>query len=227
MYVTMVNRIITRKRLIITASILVLLALLAPIITSAYAGLGGYISEKNLREAGGTLSSLFLNNVNDGPIVLATIPTITTVQVDDQSNQAGGATATLTGNLADLNGMPLAECYFIWGYSAATMVNTTVTQTVVGTGNVTQVIVGWNPSNRIFYQFYGGTDAETSGAVMSFAIPDEGAILLRTILLVIIALVIVVNVLYNAVKGRWVLVLMYSVIGIIGFVIAQIFLDLF
>jgi len=160
---------LTRRLLMIMVILLVALVALSPNIMSAYAGLGDYISEKLLGGTGATSASLYLGDSAGGPVVLGSGPLITTLAVTDATLPATGTTATLRGNLASLNGLPLANVWFVWGYTPATMTNITPVVVVLAVGDQTSVITGYDPQ-EVFYQFQASTDGTSLGSVRSFAV---------------------------------------------------------
>jgi hypothetical protein len=190
----------------------------------AYAGLGGYISEKML--GNGTSSSLYLGNSANGPIVLGTGPTISTQGVTNSVYTSGGSTATLHGNLASLNGMPLANVWFRWGYTPATLTQTSTVSVVTTTGDKAITITGYDAGLTVYYQFRATTDSATPtiGATRSFVIDGGWGLsywLLRNILSLVIAAGILILVLRVGSTGNWVAALTLTIIGLIAIVMVQ------
>ena len=166
---------------------LIIYSLVSPVMISAYAGLGGYLSEQLLGT--GVSSSLYLGDTADGPIVLGTAPTVITGNATNIAYTEAGTSVTLHGNLTSLNSMERAEVWFIWGYDPTTLVNTTPAVEVTTTGEKTAVLTGYSNVSRVYYQFVAGTDAQATGATQSFTIGEGGmgSWLLDNILTLIIA----------------------------------------
>ena len=208
----------------LSAALLTALAivLLSPAIADAYAGLGGYISEKMI--AGAAIDSLYINRGTSGPLVVASAPRISTLPATAVSFATPPAVATLNGNIANLNGMPTASYFFQWGYSAASLSNSTPVANTVSTGNFSATITGFVPQT-IFYRFASGTDTYTYGAVSSFSITGSqagkaaGLSLLWNVFLFIVAAGIVITTLALGIRYGAVWLIISSIIGIIGFAI--------
>ncbi len=140
---------------------------IAPVVVSAYAGLGGYISEKML--SGAAIDSLYLNRTTAGPLVIASGPAISTGAATAIAWPATGTTATLHGTISSLNGMPTASYYFQWGYAPGALTNTTPT-TVGAVGDNTATILHFDPGAvNVYYRFVALTDSTSYGAVASFS----------------------------------------------------------
>lgn len=202
----------------VTLVVVALFVLLTPSVMLAYAGLGGYISEKLLGRSGGVDASLFLGDSADGPIVLGSEPIISTVSA---TSSASGETisATLSGNLSNLNGMPIADTWFVWGYTPA-MVNTTATSTETTTGIKTADISGLSQTTIVYYQFRASTDGAVAGDTMSFtsAIGSGRGFMQSGLLLVIAATVIIFAFMFNI---NILFALTGTVIGILAFYIVK------
>lgn len=196
--------------------LLIIWALISPVLVSAVAGFGDYISEKLL--GNGTNEALHLGNGSNELIVLGSGPVITTVGAT--STSAGGTiTMTMQGNLQSLNGMPRADVWFAWGYSAGTMTNTTATSTITSAGVQTAII---NPSvgKVVFYQFRSSTDGTSYGEVKSLVAGGGHGVgywLLNTLLPIVIASTILIGVLL--LTGNPLVALVAAVIGLAGFYI--------
>ncbi len=157
---------LTRRLFATLILMLMLWIVLNPAFVSAYAGLGGYISEK-LLGAAGNAGSLYLGSSTNGPVVLGSGPRITTTQLTSADIALGPGTATLRGDLASLNGMPQAGVYFTWGYNAS-LTNTTPTITVTTTGEKTAT-VSFDTKQELYYQFIAGSDGTSLGGVRSIS----------------------------------------------------------
>lgn len=211
---------LTRRMVIVLGLMALALMTISPSILSAYAGLGDYISEKLLGDGVVPDASLYLGDSAGGPAVIGSGPVVSTLSVTNASITAGVSTATLRGNLTNLNGMPRADVWWVWGYSLATMVNTTAVSTVTTTGEKTGVISGYNPDILVFYQFQSSTDGTSLGAVMSFQVGGgTGGGLLRAILPLIIAIGMFVFII--KMTGNPLAALMGAVIGLMAFIIVQ------
>lgn len=148
-------------------------SLLSPVLVSAYAGLGGYISEKML--GGATIDSLYLGNTAAGPTVVASGPDISTTPATAVAWPDGGVTtATLHGTISSLNGLPQTTYYFQWGYDPGALVNTTASVTTAVLGGVTATITGYDPGSIVYYRFVAGTDGTSYGTVISFSVAATG-----------------------------------------------------
>ena len=207
-----------RNQRLLFALILVsaICSLLFPALVNAYAGLGGYISEKML--GSGTSASLYLGSGTSGPVVLGRGPAVTTNPVSGAAISGGTTTATLNGNLDSLAGFPLAQVQFEWGYDPATLTNTTTLTNVAVTGAYSAVITGYNPSVEVYYRAVGYTDGVVRGSVTHFhATGGEGAgfWVMRHLLSLAIGIgVFVVVVVVLARGGNWVAMLIAALIGI-------------
>lgn len=196
-----------------------------PVYISAFAGFGGYISEKLL--GNGTDESLYLGDGINDLTVLGTGPVISTLGATSSSS-GGVVSMVVKGNLQNLNGMPRADVWFVWGYSAATMNNTTAINTVTTTG-VQTVTINPNAGTTVYYQFRSSTDSTVVGAVRSLTAVGGGHgvsyWLLQTLLPIIVAAVILVGVLILtrnplAAFGA-------GVIGLVGYYLVQAVVNIF
>ncbi len=202
------------------ASILVVVAvfllLTSPIVVDAFAGLGGYISEKMLGD--GTNETFYLGRTGNSLPVLGSIPIISTGAVTNTDFPASGiATATLHGNLTNLNGLPQAEIWFSWGYNAGVMPFTTPVVTTAVLGDKTATITGFNAAQRVYYRFYGSTDGTTYGTIESFVVSGgraAGFYLMWNIVTAVIAAAIFVIVLKMSTNPL--VALIGTIIGIIA-----------
>jgi len=210
-----------RKRsLVILSCIAVLLlgcVLTIPYTASAFAGLGGYISEQLLGD--GTGEMLYLGDGTNGAMVLGSAPIVST---GTASSSSAGNTVTMTmhGTLYTLNGMPEADVWFSWGYTPTAMVYTTPTVTVTSTGERTADIHP-NAGAAVYYQFHAGTDGTASGLVQNLPVVGGGHgvsyWMLNILLPVVLALVILVTALM--LTRSLILALLSSVIGLAGYYI--------
>jgi len=207
----------TEKMLSILVLLLLLWMALSPSLASAFAGFGGYISEKLLGD--GTNEALYLGDGTNELTVLGSIPAISTLGAT--SSSAGNiVTMVMTGDLQDLNGMPRADVWFRWGYASDAMVNTTAIVTVTSTGEQTATI---NPDagEDVYYRFQASTDGIASGPVRYLPVVGGGHgvsyWMLNTLLPIAVAATILVTVLL--LTGNPILALVVSVIGLAGFYI--------
>lgn len=208
---------LTRRMLYVLAITGLIFLMLSPVAVSAFAGLGGYVSEKLLGNAITTDSVKSLGDSLTGETVLGAAPVITTQPATNAQLIGGVSSATLNGNLSSLNGFPSAQVWFAWGYTAGTMSNTTVATTVLAIGDVAHDITGYDPGARVYFQMLSGTDGTAVGAVRSFVVGASGIgyYLLWNLLTVIIALGMFIIVL-KASDGNWVAALISVIIGIIA-----------
>lgn len=210
-----------RRALVILGILGLIMFLLSPMMLDAYAGLGGYISEKSL--GSGTSASFQLGATGESETVLGTIPIASTGGVTDTSFPADGVTtATLHGTISDLNGMPSATYYFKWGYQADNLFATTPTSTTTTTGDKTITITDFSPAQTVYYQFYAGTDGTTFGTIGHFIIHDGRApalFLLWNLLTLAIAVIIFIVVL--KMSNNPIAALIGAIIGIIAIVIVH------
>lgn len=204
----------------ITALLLLLLmvwVVISPSVVSAFAGLGGYISEKMLGD--GTNEALYLGNGTNNLTVLGSGPVVTTVGATS-SSVGNVVTMIMTGNLQNLNGMPQADVWFLWGYAPNAMINTTGTVTVSATGEQT---ASANPDagKDVYYRFMSSTDGTSYGAIRKLSTVGGGHgvsyWMLNTLLPIVVASIILVSTLM--LTGNPILALVSSVIGLAGFYI--------
>jgi len=191
--------------------------MLSPFLISAFAGFGGYISEKLLGD--GANEALYLGDGTNDLTVVGSAPIVSTVGAT--SSSAGNiVTMTMAGNLQNLNGMPRADTWFRWGYAPDAMINTTAVATVSGTGEQTADI---NPDagKAVYYRFVASTDGVAYGVVQLLSAFGGGRSfsywMLNTLLPIVVATVILVATLL--LTGSPILSLTASVIGLIGFYI--------
>lgn len=198
---------------------LLLWLLLSPAITSALVGLGGYVSELTLGD--GTNEVLYLGDGTSEMLVLGSGPVISTLPATSVS-MTGGGRATLQGNLTSLNGMPRADVWFVWGYSASALTNSTSATTVFGTGAQSTTLTGFGTKRNVYYQFRASTDGTSSGAIVSF-VADKGFNLLETVLPIVIALSVLVFTFL--LTGSPVAAMFGSIIGLVAFYIVKAMLE--
>lgn len=202
---------------LITLTLLAVLAwvLLSPTMVTAFAGFGGYISEKLLGD--GSNEALYLGDGTNELAVVGSGPVVSTLGAT--SSSAGNVVSMVVwGNLQDLNGMPRADVWFVWGYSAGTMTNTTAVTTVTSTGVQTFTI---NPDagTDVYYRFQASTDGIAYGSIQSLSVVGGGHgvsyWMLNTLLPIVVAGVILVGVLVST--GNPILALVASFVGLAGF----------
>jgi len=199
--------------------------ILSPSLTSAFAGIGGLVSEKLLGD--GTNENQYLGDGTNQLVVLGLGPAVSTLPVASSTSIGGTISATLRGNLQDLRGLPRADVWFVWGYSPSSLTNTTSAKTVFSAGEQTAVI---NPKAgvKVYYQFRAKTDGTSSGGVLSFvAGGGHGASywFMKTVLPIVVGGAILVFVLLAT--GNPLLALLGGVIGIVAFYIVQSMAGLF
>jgi hypothetical protein len=215
-----------RRIFISFALALVAVILLTIISVSSEVGLGTMVSEKMLGRDGVTNSSLLLGRTgtNTELSVMGFAPVVST-QVQTALSSAGATTsATLQGRVTNMNGMPSATGYFLWGYSATLLPNTTSTVPVTGTGDYDVTITGFSPTNYVYYQFVTSADGTSYGAVSRFLIPSgTGGYLLKNILRTILAAIILIGVIRFGKSPMTMLVL--TAVGLVGFAILSAFID--
>jgi len=202
-----------------TASLLLLLLvwfLISPVLVSAMAGFGGYISEKLLGD--GTNEALYLGDGTNELTVLGSGPVVSTLGATS-SSASNIVTMTMTGNLQNLNGMPEANIWFQWGYSPVMVFNTTST-TVTSTGEQT-VDINPDAGEDVYYRFIASTDSISYGSVQLLPVVGGGHgvsyWMLDTLLPIVIAAIILIAVLL--LTGNPILALISSIIGLAGFYI--------
>ncbi len=213
---------LTRRLATVLGLMLLTLLLLSSSMLSAYAGLGGYISESLLGDNATPNASLYLGDSAEGPVVLGTVPAIATRTAINVQSVGGVSSATLRGNLANLNGMPEADVWFVWGYNAAAMGNATPVVTVAAIGQQAVNIAGMNMGVDVFYQFRGSTDGIARGGTLSFLSGGaQGASywFITTLLPLIIAMGILIFII--KLTGNPIAALIAAVIGLIAFTLVQ------
>jgi hypothetical protein len=215
-----------RRVILSTVLAVVAVAVLTVISVTSEVGLGGMVSEKMLARNGVTNSSLLLGRTgtNTTLSVMGFAPIVST-QVQTALGEAGGVTtATLQGRVTNMNGMPSATGYFLWGYSATSLPNTTATVPITATGDYSVTITGFSPTTYVYYQFVTSADGTAYGAVSRFLLPSgTGGYLLKNVLRVILAAGILITVLMFGKNVMTTLVL--AIIGIIGFAILSSIID--
>jgi len=212
-----------RRRSLITLSCIAILLLLlmpaVPYIASAFAGLGGYVSEQSL--GNGTGEMLYLGDGTNGVAILGTAPIVSTgVATSSSEGNVVIVTMTMTGNVQDLNGMPRADTWFSWGYTPTAMVYTTTPVTITSTGERTDTI-NPNAGSTVYYQFHAGTDGTASGSVRYLTVVGSGQGIsywfMNTLLPIIFATIILVT--FLLLTRNLVLALLATVIGLVGYYI--------
>jgi hypothetical protein len=188
----------------------------SPLMVSAMAGFGGYISEKLIGD--GTNEVQYLGDGTNDLTVLGSGPVISTITAT--SSSAGNiVTMTMTGNLQSLNGMPEANVWFRWGYAPGAMTSTTPA-TVTVTGEKTASI-NPNAGATVYYQFVSSTDGTSYGAIRSLPAVGGGHgvsyWLLNTLLPIVVAAVILIGVLL--LTGNPLVALVAAVVGLAAFYI--------
>lgn len=156
-----------------------------------------------------------------------TLPTFTTLPVSNES-ASGGSRATLNANVSNMGVASDSYVFFQWGYSPTALSNTGL-HTVSGTGDTSSTLIGFNPTETIYYRSATTIGSVTTyGNIVSFAVSD-GASNAMTILynvgLVVIglAICILVFILYRSAGGL--VALIAAVVGILGFTIIKTFLE--
>ena len=212
---TWVNIIPTKKLIYALIVSMLVLLMTSPLSIDAFAGLGGYISEKMLGD--GTNEALYLGTTGGSLPVLGSCPLISTGTVNNMGFPASGATADLHGTITSLNGMPNADYWFMWGYTSGAIVNSTAKVNTAVAGDKSTTLTGFIPAQRIYYRFYASTDAETYGAVKSFILRDgrsSAMYLLWNILTAIIAGFMFILIL--KMSGNPIAALIGTIIGVIA-----------
>lgn len=203
------------KLLVMLIGLIIAWPMLSPVVVSAFAGFGGYISERLL--GNGVNESLYLGNSTNELTVLGSGPVVSTVSATSSSS-GGVVTMTMTGNLQSLNGMPDADVWFEWDYSFGAWSNSTAVVNTSTTGNKTAVI---NPDagKNVFYRFVSSTDGTSYGSVRYLPVVGGGHgvsyWLINTLLPVIVAgfiLVVVFRATGNPLKA-----FMLAVVGLLVF----------
>lgn len=120
------------------------------------------MSEKTL---GGAISSLLhLSSGTSELTVLGSAPRVTAL-----SPITSAKSATLRGNIEDMNEFPSAGVYFQWGYSPSSMTNTTPVQTVTAVGTyVADIIIDGPLESTVYYQFVAGVDGTNYSNTQNF-----------------------------------------------------------
>ena len=209
-----------KKTLYLIVACLIVVFITSPLSLEAFAGMGGYISEKLL--GNGIGEDLYLGNGISEHLILGSVPVISTGGVDNTAFPKTGATADLHGTITSLNSMPSADIWFTWGYTATTLNHTTAVTTGAGVGDNSITITGFNPAQRIWYKFYASTDGITSGETMSFVMGDgrsAAMYLVWNILTLIVAIIIFIVVFKMSTNP--VLALIGTIIGIVAIVIIR------
>lgn len=211
---------LTRRLVVVLGLMLLALMIVSPNMLSAYSGLGNYISEKLLGDGVVPDASLYLGDSASGPAVIGSGPIVSTLSVNNATITAGVSTATLRGNLTNLNGMPRADVWWVWGYSPTAMINTTFASTVTTAGDKTVAISGYKANIAVYYQFQSSTDGTSLGSVMSFQVGGgTGGGLLNAMLPLIIAVSMFIFII--KMTGNPVAALIGAVVGLMAFIIIQ------
>ena len=205
---------------IIACAVVLLIGILS---VQSSVGLGGLVSELTVGRAGVADSSLLIGNATSSELtVVGFAPVIVTLP----AIAPGVETVTLRSRVTSMNGMPTATGYFAWGYAPASLTNTTTSFTITTTGDYSTDIIGFAPNERIFYRFYTDADGTAIGNLVGFVPPSgAGGFLLKTLLRIVVAAAIVVMVFIFGVRGGWLAMLIAAIIGIIGFVIIDVFIN--
>ncbi len=167
-----------RTKQLTIAILLVGIMIMVYSVFAVYAsGLGGYISEKLISSSGTTNSALVIDrfgvsgsnlDVTMGPIV--TTLSATNIFIDGM----GQSHATLRGTLTSLNGFPISNVWFEWGYSTA-YGTATATQVANALGIYTATITNYDPAQTVYYRFVGQTDGTSySGATIIYPATTPG-----------------------------------------------------
>jgi len=205
------------KMVALLLGLLIIWSLTSPVIVSAIAGFGGYISEKLLGD--GTNEALYLGDGTNDLTVLGSGPVVSTAGAT--SSSAGNiVTMIMTGNLQNLNGMPEADVWFRWGYTSGAMVYTTTTSTVSSAG-AQAASINPNVGMEVYYQFVASTDSTSYGSVQSLSAVGgahgTSYWMLNTLLPIVVAGIILISVL--TLTGNPIIALVASIIGLAGFYI--------
>lgn len=160
-------------------------------------GLGGYISEKLIKDGvdGSLLTIGSAGTLN--PSYDVAMSGTGTVSVSNIYMDGLGTHATLHGNLVSLNGFNNITCYFQWGYDT-TYGHTTASQVISVTGvDFTQDISGYDPSKLIYVRLVMVADG-TNYASTTFnptGSPVAGFVLLNAVVLLVYAAFIIIVIL--------------------------------
>lgn len=216
----------TRRIALSTIIAVATTVILTAISVTSQVGLGSMISEKMLGRDGVADSSLLLGRTgtNTELSVLGFAPIVST-QTHTALGEAGGiTTATLVGRVTNMNGMPSATGYFLWGYNAGALVNTSSTVAVTGTGDYSVTITGFDATEYVYYQFVTDADGTSYGTTLRFLLPSgTGGFLLKTILRVILAGIILVTIVRF---GRTPIIMaILTVLGLVGFAFISSLID--
>lgn len=213
-----------------TTAIIAILITSIVFIVTAQVGLGDMISEKMLGRDGVADASLLLGRTGTSTelSVLGFAPAITTSPITVYSVVGVTLTATLAGNVSDMNGMPTATGYFVWGLAPGALVNTTATFPIAGAGDYTANVAGLDVDHTLYYQFVTDADGTSYGAVSSFLASSSptsaGNALIKGLLRLAVAAGILIAVIRNSTR-KPVRTLVLVGIGIIGFIIISQIID--
>jgi len=159
------------------------------------AGYGGLISEKLLQRSGTGNSFLIIgrSGVQSSDLDMSMGAIVSTLP----AGNIGTKTATLNGDLSDLNGMPLALVYFEWGYDGVYSYATSQqTQSVVG--GFSAVISNFDVSKAINFRAVALTDGSYYASGQSFKVGTFSVA--KSLLGIIIPLVLVMALVVTLVK---------------------------
>ena len=206
-----------------------ILTIISVMQTTSQVGLGTMVSEKTLGRNGITTSSLLLGHTasNTELSVMGFAPIVYISTANNFSfNDETSATATLHGKVINMLGMSSATGYFVWGYSEAALTNTTDEIAITGVGDYSVNIANFETGKSIYYQFITDADGTAYGEVASFVIPSGvGNYILKNILRLIVAVLIILGVIQFG-GDKPIPMLIMAVIGILGFVIINVILNL-
>ena len=231
MYSILRNNTLRRRSLTVFVAlflaVLAFMAISVVLTVNSSVSLGGLVSEKLLGRDGVADSSLLLgrSGIDTELSVLGFAPVVSTQTVGSSGLAGGTTTAVLRGTVTDMNGLPTATGYFLWGYDASALVNTSATFAITGTGAYSQAITGFNENDRIYYQFVTDADGTAYGSITNFVSKSgAGGFLLKTLLRVVLAASILVTVLMLSRAGGFVVMLVAAIIGLIAFGIVDAFI---
>jgi len=190
-------------------------AVIIPYTASAFAGLGGYMSEQLLGD--GTGEVLYLGDGANSAMVLGSAPIVSTGTATSSWDDKI-VTMTMYGNLNTLNGMSEADVWFNWGYKPTELVFTTPIVTVMATGERTADIHP-NAGTTVYYQFHASTDGTASGTVQHLSSVGGGRgigyWILNILLPLVIAIVILITVMIPTRDLMYAFI--SAIIGLIGY----------
>lgn len=212
----------TRYHLLVTVLLLLALAyvLYSFAFSSAFSGLGGYLSELALGDGVNTYKSL--SSSTAGPIVLGSGPVVST----SAPASIGTDSATLAGSVSNLNGLPYASVWFEWGYAAGALVNSTAAVTIVAPGAQTAAIMP-TFNQTVYYRIVSSTDAASYGNVTSFIAGGSSSASHRAgSLLILLGIVLATAIAVWSSRGDARLMIAAVVAGIVLLAIAEVVMNL-